>query len=68
MFVTTGVLGGGYLLYKLYNAHRQRLADLEAELAREQESSDELLKAKLIQMPISFSCSLLLIGYLLLGL
>lgn len=68
MFVTTGVLGGGYLLYKLYNAHRQRLADLEAELAREQESSDELLKAKLIQMPISFSCSHLLIGYLLLGL
>lgn len=67
VFVTTGVLGGGYLLYKLYNAHRQRLADLEAELAREQESSDELLKAKLIKIPISFSCSHLLIGYLLLA-
>ncbi|KAL6181458.1 hypothetical protein ACLB2K_048113 [Fragaria x ananassa] len=47
VLVTTGVLGGGYLLYKLYNAHSQRLADLEAELAREQESSDELLKAKM---------------------
>lgn len=46
VLVTTGVLGGGYLLYKLYNAHSQRLAGLEAELAREQESSDELLKAK----------------------
>ena len=46
VLVTTGVLGGGYLLYKLYNAHTQRLADLEAELAREQESSDDLLKAK----------------------
>ncbi|XP_004299550.1 PREDICTED: peroxisome biogenesis protein 3-2 isoform X2 [Fragaria vesca subsp. vesca] len=47
VLVTTGVLGGGYLLYKLYNAHTQRLADLEAELAREQESSDDLLKAKM---------------------
>ncbi|KAL6178208.1 hypothetical protein ACLB2K_049727 [Fragaria x ananassa] len=47
VLVTTGVLGGGYLLYKLYNAHSQRLADLQAELAREQESSDELLKAKM---------------------
>lgn len=65
--MTTGVLGGGYLLYKLYNAHRRRLADLEAELAREQESSDELLKAKLIKIPISFSCSHLLIGYVLLA-
>ncbi|XP_050378644.1 peroxisome biogenesis protein 3-2-like [Argentina anserina] len=45
VLVTTGVLGGGYLLYKLYNAHRQRLADLETELAHEQEGSDELLKA-----------------------
>ncbi|KAL6175656.1 hypothetical protein ACLB2K_052295 [Fragaria x ananassa] len=47
VLVTTGVLGGGYVLYKLYNAHSQRLAGLEAELAREQESSDELLKAKM---------------------
>ncbi|XP_061988334.1 peroxisome biogenesis protein 3-2 [Rosa rugosa] len=47
VLVATGVLGGGYLLYKLYNAHRQRLTDLEAELAREQESSEELLKAKM---------------------
>ncbi|KAF9595617.1 hypothetical protein IFM89_001490 [Coptis chinensis] len=27
-----GLLGSGYVLYKLYNGHRQRLLDLEREL------------------------------------
>ncbi|XP_031406656.1 peroxisome biogenesis protein 3-1-like [Punica granatum] len=44
VFVSAGVLGTGYLLYKLYDAHNKRLADLEKELANEREN-DELLKA-----------------------
>ncbi|XP_040998767.1 peroxisome biogenesis protein 3-2-like [Juglans microcarpa x Juglans regia] len=32
-FVTVGVLGSGYFLYKLYNAKRHRVAVLERELA-----------------------------------
>ncbi|XP_059453823.1 peroxisome biogenesis protein 3-2 [Corylus avellana] len=33
LFVTVGVLGSGYLLYKLYDANRRRDADLERYLA-----------------------------------
>ncbi|XP_042965854.1 peroxisome biogenesis protein 3-2-like isoform X1 [Carya illinoinensis] len=33
VFVTVGVLGSGYFLYKLYNAKRHRVAVLERELA-----------------------------------
>lgn len=31
IFVTVGVLGSGYLLYKLYDANRRRITDLEKE-------------------------------------
>ncbi|XP_009347780.2 peroxisome biogenesis protein 3-2 isoform X2 [Pyrus x bretschneideri] len=47
VLVATGVLGSGYLLYKLYNAHRQRLADLETELEHKREKNDELIKAQM---------------------
>ncbi|KAF3437207.1 hypothetical protein FNV43_RR19960 [Rhamnella rubrinervis] len=46
IFVTAGVLGSGYLLHKLYNAHRQRLAVLERELESERQN-DELIKAQM---------------------
>ncbi|CAK9185595.1 unnamed protein product [Ilex paraguariensis] len=46
VYVTLGVLGSGYLVYKLYDAHRRRLSDLERELAGRHES-DELIKAQL---------------------
>jgi peroxin-3 len=46
ILITAGVLGSGYFLYRLYNAHEQRLADLERELAR-QRANDELIKAQL---------------------
>lgn len=45
-FVTVGVFGGGYILYKLYDAHKCRLADLERELAGER-ANDELIKAQM---------------------
>ncbi|CAN6717442.1 unnamed protein product [Malus baccata var. baccata] len=45
--VATGVFGSGYLLYKLYNAHRQKLADMETELEQEREKNDELIKAQM---------------------
>ena len=44
IFVSAGVLGTGYVLYKLYNAHRQRLDVLERELANERTRVDELVK------------------------
>lgn len=44
--VTAGVVGSGYLLYKLYDARKRSLADLERELASEREN-DELIKAQL---------------------
>ncbi|CAL5433018.1 unnamed protein product [Camellia sinensis] len=44
VYFTIGVLGSGYLLYKLYDAHKRRLSDLERELAQEREN-DELIKA-----------------------
>ncbi|KAL6494332.1 hypothetical protein OROGR_031132 [Orobanche gracilis] len=46
VYVTLGVLGSGYLLYKLYDARRSRLSDLEKQLARERES-EELMKAQI---------------------
>ncbi|XVF53824.1 hypothetical protein PTKIN_Ptkin05aG0129600 [Pterospermum kingtungense] len=50
VLVTAGVLGSGYFLYKLYDAHKRRLTDLERQLARDQEN-DEFIKA---QMQIHF--------------
>ncbi|THG12911.1 hypothetical protein TEA_021389 [Camellia sinensis var. sinensis] len=46
VYFTIGVLGSGYLLYKLYDAHKRRLSDLERELAQEREN-DELIKAQM---------------------
>ncbi|VVA98080.1 unnamed protein product [Arabis nemorensis] len=50
ILVTTTCLGSGYLLYKLYNAHTRKLADLEQELAKEREN-DEIIKT---QMKVHF--------------
>lgn len=46
MYVTLGVFGSGYLLYKLYDTQRRKLAELERELAGER-ANDELVKAQL---------------------
>ncbi|CAH8260913.1 unnamed protein product [Arabidopsis lyrata] len=46
ILVTTTCLGSGYLLYKLYNAHTRKLADLERELAYEREN-DEIIKTQM---------------------
>ncbi|KAL2465136.1 Peroxisome biogenesis protein 3-2 [Abeliophyllum distichum] len=46
VYVTLGALGSGYLLYKLYDAHRRRLSDLEKQLAVER-GHDELIKAQM---------------------
>ncbi|XP_061359524.1 peroxisome biogenesis protein 3-2-like [Gastrolobium bilobum] len=46
IFLTVGVLGSGYCLYKLYGAHRHRLHELERELAAQRES-EELVKAQM---------------------
>ncbi|XP_010255760.1 PREDICTED: peroxisome biogenesis protein 3-2-like [Nelumbo nucifera] len=46
VFATLGILGSGYALYKLYDAHRQRLYDLERELEGQRET-EELIKAQL---------------------
>ncbi|KAM3380413.1 peroxisome biogeneis protein 3-2 [Capsicum galapagoense] len=46
VYVTFGVLGSGYLLYKLYDGHRRRLADLERELADEK-SNEELIRSQI---------------------
>lgn len=48
IFVSCGVLGGGYFLYKLYGAHTQRLAEIENELASEYEK-DEIIKRQLLE-------------------
>jgi peroxin-3 len=48
-------LGSGYFLCKLYNAHQQKLADLERELAR-QRANDELIKAQLREFDYVFVC------------
>lgn len=44
VLVGAGLLGSGYVLYKLYNAHRQRFNDLERELASERKKVDDLVK------------------------
>lgn len=46
VYVTLGVFGSGYLLYKLYDARRSSLNDLEKQLAYEREN-EELVKAQL---------------------
>lgn len=46
LFVSLGVLGSGYVLYKLYDAHRKRVFDLEKELESQREV-DELIKKQL---------------------
>ncbi|KAG5041801.1 hypothetical protein JHK85_014277 [Glycine max] len=46
VFVTVGVLGSGYLLYKLYGAHRHGVQELERELAVQRET-EELMKAQM---------------------
>ncbi|KFK36073.1 hypothetical protein AALP_AA4G073900 [Arabis alpina] len=46
VFVTAGCLGSGYLLYRVYNSHTRRLADLEQELATEREN-EELIKTQM---------------------
>ncbi|KAK4414213.1 Peroxisome biogenesis protein 3-2 [Sesamum alatum] len=46
VYVTLGVFGSGYLLYKLYDARRRKLSDLEKELADERQN-EELIKAQI---------------------
>ncbi|WZY97112.1 hypothetical protein YC2023_069441 [Brassica napus] len=46
ILVTAGCLGSGYLLYKLYNSHTRRLADLQRQLANDREH-DENIKAQM---------------------
>jgi len=51
-------LGSGYLLYKLYGAHRHGVQELERELAAQRET-EELMKAQLSEIS-TFSVSCLL--------
>uniref|UniRef100_A0A7N0ULJ9 Peroxin-3 n=1 Tax=Kalanchoe fedtschenkoi TaxID=63787 RepID=A0A7N0ULJ9_KALFE len=46
VFVSFGVVGSSYLLYKLYGAHKYRIKELERELASDREN-DVLIKAQL---------------------
>ncbi|CAH8300165.1 unnamed protein product [Eruca vesicaria subsp. sativa] len=46
VLVTAGCLGSGYFLYKLYNSHTRRLADLQRQLANDREH-DENIKAQM---------------------
>lgn len=48
IFVSCGLVGGGYILYKLYGAHTQRLAELESELESERQK-DETIKRQLLE-------------------
>ncbi|KAK1407684.1 hypothetical protein QVD17_39306 [Tagetes erecta] len=50
VYVSLGLCGGGYILYKFYDAYNKRFSELERQLADEQEN-DELLKA---QMQVHF--------------
>lgn len=45
VYVSLGLCGGGYVLYKFYDAYTKRISELERQLADEQEN-DELLKAQ----------------------
>lgn len=55
VYLTVGVLGSGYLLYRLYDAHIRRRSELERELANEREN-DELIKAQL-RTKFKLSCN-----------
>ncbi|XP_073281917.1 peroxisome biogenesis protein 3-2-like isoform X2 [Primulina huaijiensis] len=46
VYVTLGFFGSGYLFYKLYDARRSRLNDLEKQCVVEREN-DELIKAQI---------------------
>ncbi|KAL2927737.1 Peroxisome biogenesis protein 3-2 [Bienertia sinuspersici] len=46
IFVTLGIAGSGYFLYKLYDAHKCRVAELEDELAAQREN-DETIKIQM---------------------
>ncbi|CAN0902277.1 Eukaryotic peptide chain release factor GTP-binding subunit ERF3A [Linum grandiflorum] len=46
VLATAGVVGSGYCLYKVYNAYKNQLADMERRLADEREH-DELVKAQM---------------------
>ncbi|KAL3640742.1 hypothetical protein CASFOL_015710 [Castilleja foliolosa] len=46
VYVTLGVFSSGYLLYKLFDARRRRLVDLQQQLAHEKEN-EELIKAQI---------------------
>ncbi|PWA60721.1 Peroxin-3 [Artemisia annua] len=46
VYVSLGLCGGGYVLYKFYDAYTKRISELERQLADEQEN-DELLKAQM---------------------
>ncbi|KAF2317447.1 hypothetical protein GH714_022376 [Hevea brasiliensis] len=46
ILIAAGVFGSGYFFYKLYNAHKISLADLERQLADEREH-EELVKAQM---------------------
>ncbi|XP_031124556.1 peroxisome biogenesis protein 3-2-like [Ipomoea triloba] len=46
VYVTLGVLGSGFLLYKLYDGHRRRISELEKELEADVKN-DELIKAQM---------------------
>ncbi|KAL8130248.1 hypothetical protein V2J09_019403 [Rumex salicifolius] len=46
VIISLGAIGSGYALYKLYDAHRTRLLELEAELAANRDN-DERIKAQL---------------------
>lgn len=55
VFVTLGIAGSGYLLYKLYDAHKRRLDEVAMELAAEREH-DERIKAQLRFFFFLFLC------------
>lgn len=46
VYVSLGVCGSGYLLYKFYDAYTTRISQLQRQLADEQEN-DDLLKAQM---------------------
>ncbi|KAL8132652.1 peroxisome biogenesis protein 3-1-like [Apium graveolens] len=46
VYVSLGVFGSGYLLYKLYDTHKKQLDQLEKQLASERES-EQLVKAQM---------------------
>ncbi|KAI3712457.1 hypothetical protein L1987_71014 [Smallanthus sonchifolius] len=46
VYVSLGLCGGGYILYKFYDAYEKRVSELQRQLADEQEN-EELLKAQM---------------------